>query len=673
MKRNIKDFLFIALIAASTASCNDFLDINPPTEIVPEDYYKSEEQIQAVTNDFYEMLPSHGNGTWDYGIFDNDNGTDNQAGNSADGKYALGQWKTGMGNGNWSFGTIRNLNYHLSTILENYENGVISGSDAKIRHYIGELYFFRAYNYFSLLRSWGDFPIVKEVLPDDETTLVAANKRMPRNEVARFILEDLDTAISYMSDIDQHRNRLSPDVAKLIKSRVALFEGSWLYNFKGTAFVPNGEGWAGKEKDYNANYEFPTGSIDKEAEYFFSIAASSAQELAEKYIGKLSVNTGLVPQSESDPTNPYMDLFGSYDLSGYPEVLLWREYNNGLNIVHCVEIGVQMVNLGVGLTRSMVESFIMSDGKPIYASHDGFSYDDTTIGNVRKNADPRLHVFLKEPGQKNLFKNMEAQTILANPVEGYPNLLGAADRCATTGYVIRKGGTFDKANTDNGRCTTASIAFRVTEAFLNYIEAQYMLTKDINSGNILKYWKAVREAAGFTGEATDPRVTIAATDMNKEKLDWGAYTGGELLTDATLYNIRRERRCEFMAEGMRWMDLIRWRALDQMIDNPYHVEGFHLWNTPMQQWYDENALVSDGSASAIVSSPELSEYLRPFERNMTGNNLFRNGFTWRMAHYLQPMPIKQMMLTAPDYNTVESSPLYQNPGWPLTPNTAAEY
>lgn len=61
--------------------------------------------------------------------------------------------------------------------------------------------------------------------------------------------------------------RISPAVAHLFASRVALFEGSWLTNFAGTPFVPNGEGWPGKSKDYNANYQYPTGSVEAEAKY----------------------------------------------------------------------------------------------------------------------------------------------------------------------------------------------------------------------------------------------------------------------------------------------------------------------------------------------------------------------------------------------------------------------
>lgn len=67
------------------------------------------------------------------------------------------------------------------------------------------------------------------------------------------------------------------------------------------------------------------------------------------------------------------------------------------------------------------------------------------------------------------------------------------------------------------------------------------------------------------------------TDMQKEKAnDWGAYSAN-VVVDATLFNIRRERRCELMAEGLRDMDLHRWRAMDQMITTPYHIEGINFW------------------------------------------------------------------------------------------------
>lgn len=450
MNRNII-LSCITLAAFSLGSCEDFLDKEPLSLVVPTEYYKDEAQIQAAVNKLYtEVLPSHTN--WSFGIFGLDSGTDNQVGFNPDVKYAKGQWKVALENDNWNWENIHNINYSLKQSLTNYNNKEVTGSEKNIRQYIGELYFLRAYAYFTMLQKWGDLPIVKEDLPLDEEYLIEMNKRSPRNEVARFILEDLGHAVEYMSDnFDTRKNRISPDVAKLLKSRVALFEASWLENFKGTAFVPNGEGWPGKSKDYNTSYEYPLGTIDKEIEFFLKEAVASAETVAEKYKNSLTQNTGKVPQSEDDPDNPYFSMFGNTDMSTFPDVLLWREYSKGLGVVNNVEVGIQHGNNGVGLTRSMVESFVMKDGKPHYAPHTGFVYDDETLAKIRENADPRLHIFLKEPDQKNLFKNMTSQETHGVEVEPYPDITNMnAEKGYSTGYTIRKGGTFDKDLCGNG-------------------------------------------------------------------------------------------------------------------------------------------------------------------------------------------------------------------------------
>ena len=55
--------------------------------------------------------------------------------------------------------------------------------------------------------------------------------------------------------------------------------------------------------------------------------------------------------------------------------------------------------------------------------------------------------------------------------------------------------------------------------------------------------------------------------------------------DATTYNIRRERRDEFIGEASRWEDLIRWRACDQV--NGYQIEGMKYWGTVYEgTWRD---------------------------------------------------------------------------------------
>ncbi len=655
----------LALPILGATSCNDYLEQVPPSYLTPENFYTSEDQVQAAANKFYQdILPGHGG--WDYGTYITDNNTDNQMSLYPDDKFGTGLWKVSNTNGDWNWGNVRNVNYQLGQIVEKYKAGQISGSDNNLRQYIGELYFFRAYAYFTLLQLFGDLPIITKALPDDEAVLVAADKREPCNEVARFIISDLDTAMTYMPKSGFATTRVTYDAANLFKSRVALYEGSWLTNFAGTPFVPNGKGWPGAAK--NADYKYPSGSIEAEAKYFFTTAAKAAEQVAEKYKGNLSVNTGKVPQSLDDPTNPYLSIWGSTDDSKVPDVILWRQYSKSLGVRNDVEVAVQKGNIGTGFTRSLIESYLMKDGKPIYASQ--YEYVDTSLNKVRTNRDPRLSVFLKAPGDINCFKNVDdVSGDHWTRVETVPAITNTnAEDGYITGYTIRKGMTFDRALTANGGSYNVCVVFRATEALLNYMEAEYMLTKSL-SGKVLEYWEDVRRAAGFTGEAVNPMTTINATDMSKETRDWGAYSAGQLLSDKALYNIRRERRCELIAEGLRGMDLQRWRSYDQLMKTPAHTEGIHLWGSPMEKWY--NNLVANGSSSSNVSSPELSAYLRPHEK-IKANNSFFNGLTWHMAHYLEPLPIRQFLLTASDHATVSESPLYQNPYWPTTPDAPAE-
>ena len=62
-----------------------------------------------------------------------------------------------------------------------------------------------------------------------------------------------------------------------------------------------------------------------------------------------------------------------------------------------------------------------------------------------------------------------------------------------------------------------------------------------------------------------------------QETDLAAHPGGYEV-DATLYNIRRERRCEFIGEGMRWDDLIRWRAWDALLTTKFIPEGYNFWD-----------------------------------------------------------------------------------------------
>jgi hypothetical protein len=87
---------------------------------------------------------------------------------------------------------------------------------------------------------------VTEVLEDKEEVILENSKRTPRNEVARFILKDLDEAIKYLADRSQFNGqRINKQVAQLFKSRVALFEGTFEKYHKGSGRVPGDSNWPG--------------------------------------------------------------------------------------------------------------------------------------------------------------------------------------------------------------------------------------------------------------------------------------------------------------------------------------------------------------------------------------------------------------------------------------------
>lgn len=681
MNKNIILSAFIASLGTAIVSCDNYLDEKPKATISPEVYFTDVTHIQASTDNLYAgILPSHGTGNT-YGIYKDDATTDNQIEVNAPKRFTSNLWKVDNAEtANWSFSNIYKINFVLSNVLPRFGDHAADGSDLsgtsntiqgdlnEIKHYIGELFFLRACEYFKRYQLFGDFPIITRPLPDDKEALTEASKRSPRNEVARFILQDLDKAITLLSAKAMPTTRINTDAAILLKSRVALYEGTWLKYFKHTAFVPNGEGWPGKSKDYASNYQYPDGDIDNEIAYFLGVAMSASKDIAERYKNKLAENTGLLQQSVSEPANPYFDMFAQEDLSSVEEVLLWRKYAYDL-VKHNVCVCASWGNNGVGVTRSLVNNFLMDDGSPVYthgdyADGDGYYMGDKTLHNVRQNRDSRLMIFLKEPGQHNiLIKDVIGET--ANIEETYP-LITSTDgaRRYVTGYALRKGGPFHQKYYSNSKGYTASIAYRATEALLNYMEASYEKNNALDA-TATEYWKIIRRRSHVD---EDFQKTISLTDMTKEaENDWGAYSGGKLI-DATLYNIRRERRCEFIGDGLRYMDLCRWRAMDQLIAHPYIPEGFHLWNTPMETWYTD--LLSDGSDAANVSSPNASEYLRPYQKNSKQNCY--DGLTWRMAHYLHPIMVKQFMLTAPDSKTVENSPLYQNPYWPVEPDMPAE-
>ena len=656
MKFKYLSTLLLGASLTGLTACNDYLDVEPQSDITPSAFFYTADDLAAYTINLYNSTFDYiSPGSYGISIFGWDNDTDNQAGvNASATRWVPGQWKVGTNNywtqGNW--GEVRSINYFFDQVLPKYEAGQITGGSA-VQHYIGEAYVIRAMVYFGFLQNIGDCPIVTTTLNDIEEELIAASERQPRHKVARFIIEDLNKAIGLLSESGPGgKNRVTKDVAYLLKSRVALYEATWEKHHAGTAFVPGGAGWPGKDaQGYNAQAEI---------DYFLTEAMSAAKVVADKLVGNLAENTGAAEGMDANfnSLNPYYTMFCDTDMDKYHEVLMWREYIEAQGLTHNIQMQLQRNGGGSGWTRGLVNSFLMQNGLPYYAEGSGYDaeWEKQGVAATLQDRDSRIQIFTKRDGDIDMYSTSGDIA----PHEWHWVLTGTNETRNVTGYSIKKGKHYNGYMQEaHHKGTTGSIVFRGTEALLNYMEACYEKNGNIDA-TAASYWKALRARAKVD---TDFNKTIAATNMAKEaEGDWGAYSKGQLV-DATLYNIRRERRNEFIGEGMRMMDLKRWRALDQVKN--YQVSGMRFWGSIYETDLAKHLVVDVQGGTGNMSSQEDGVYILPNRISAVNNSVF-DGYTWCEAHYLSPLAQSVFRQTAGgDQTDLTTSNVYQNPGWPL--------
>ena len=673
----------ILCLGMTVTSCSDFLDRPPLDQISPDSYYTTADQLGTFTINYYTSIFPNNSG-WFAGVATFDDGTDNQAsrgGNS--GMYLQDQWKVPT-SGGIGMNAIRNVNKFINESEAKIAAGKVTGTPEQINQYMGEAYFIRAMLYYSKLQDYGDFPIeLKELNVNND--LVEASKRQPRNLVARQILSDMDKAIDKLQVTIANKVRINKNAALAMKSRMALYEATFEKYHRGTGRVPGDANWPGKNKEWNKNF---TINQDDEVNFFLDQAIDAAKKVCDAVPLKTQNSHVMNPSSigQYNGWNSYYDMFASPDLSKYPEVLLWRQFNSNLtpSLAHLTSNKLRG-GASTGWTRGLVESFLMKNGLPIYASGSGY-HGDTTVDMTKTDRDERLQLFMFGESdvlgidQKSI--DLANKKLAAGATPLTKILFNAATLFATdqasrdvTGYRQRKFYNYDPAMQlgQTFSDVDGQIIIRVEEAMLNYIEASYLRTGSLDA-TATGYWTALRARAGITAPIS---TTIAATDMSKEadvkrpSYDWAAFSAGHPV-DATLYSIRRERRSEFAGEGLRNDDLIRWASLDQVKN--YQVEGINFWdqtyqNSAFVDGKGNSLIISDGGDKATMSAKTLSKYIHPYQIQKN-NNILYNGYTFYQAHYLYPFSYQEMQLCSPD-GTAENSNLYQNIYWPVEANGEA--
>ena len=159
------------ILCFSTACKKDFLDRFPQTQITPEVFFNTEEDLALYMNGMLS-LPNRN-------TYLNDQSTDNAATTAA---VEIKSMMTGSPSsqtitGGWSWSRLRDINY----FLENYQKANVS-DDIK-NHYVGLARYYRAIFYSNMVNRYSDVPWYDKTLnPTDEALKDPA---APRTEVMK--------------------------------------------------------------------------------------------------------------------------------------------------------------------------------------------------------------------------------------------------------------------------------------------------------------------------------------------------------------------------------------------------------------------------------------------------------------------------------------------------------
>ena len=497
----LKYLLYSSIIGVTTLTgCNDAFLERSPQNINDQTYWTSPSDLQTYANAFYGILP-HGVSNYD------DTWSDNQVPRGVE-SYIWGQYAVPTEDGSWSKSAWSNLRY-INYFMTHY--GTVTGDEGEINRYVGEMRFFRALQYFSKVMTYGDVPWLEEDMNTDSPELYGP--RTPRNEVIQHIIDDLDFAIEWLPEgrVSSGDNRLTADVARHIKARVCLYEGTY--------------------------YKYHT-----ELGYEWQSLLQEAVEASDALInsGNYSI------YNMNDPEHDYYNMFIMEDKSNLSEAILYIDYADPLRR-HNWGHGAWEAN--TGFSKDFIDSYLYADGLPKALT--SYPTDDATIAEEFANRDPRLK-----------------QMVLNNEFfEGNSAFVGhevASDDAyvntfCTTGYQTIKG--YDPATGHLGYTleTADGIAYRYAETLLINAEAKAELGT-INQSDLDKTINVLRDRVGMPHLMME----VGFTDPN-----WPDY-GYDL--SPLLQEIRRERRIELAGEGFRWNDICRWKA-GKLFENPMTYVG----------------------------------------------------------------------------------------------------
>ncbi len=663
-------YIWTCLLAVIiVSSCDkDFLQQDPIQEMAEGSYLKNESDLPFYLNQFYPAyIVGHQNGTGysataPYGVqgspialgdivSDNVIGFTGAAGNPnsrLDGSFKT---PTSKGDNGWSWGNIWKLNYFLKNTQ------TVSGNQDNIRSYLAEARFFKAWDYYQKLVTFGEVPWIDEPLNIDSEELYAP--RTERAALADSILNCLDYAVTYLKDAPAGGDpdgRINKDMANFLKARFCLFEGTF------------------RKYHVSDNFHYVSGeqiSIPTNYQKFLDACITACEAIINT--GHYKLFTSEDKTLNGKETNSYWKLFSLHqnpDLDKNTEAILARVYDganlgSGFLRYYAMNRSNASGRYSKGMTRGAEEEYLCINGTTVPenrsaasdAANGGFKGYDGEWTEL-ENRDPRLKQTVVYPGEGISVWGRDAKGVAQAkrwPQINYScpsaNQVAQSGPCIT-GYEIQKWWTpdVDDYTYDANKGTVTGLMFRYAEVLLMYAEALYERNNTITNEQLDLTINALRIRAGYdfvkypksklsnetVNLISDPRLD----NIYAEKLD---YTVSPMLRE-----IRRERRVELMMEGMRREDLIRWKA-GRLMEVP--LRG-------MKVTAAKEASYASGTLTQAIPATKGTDYFLDGDGFIIGfpkaSNVSNGTLVWEDKYYYFPIPLADLEL---------NPALFQSPGW----------
>ncbi|MTK52002.1 RagB/SusD family nutrient uptake outer membrane protein [Paludibacter sp.] len=425
MKKTIKTLcIALATLPLIVACDNSWLDKQPLTQFTDNSYWTSEGNVKAFCLGFYSLFDGFGTGA--------SSSISANAGSGAESDFYFTSFSDDQANNVIDIfataapatATTWNTPYtyiRLSNLLLARIDQVPVGAAVK-NHYRGVAYFFRAMEYYDLVRRYGDVPYENKYLDQDNDASQIWGAKTARNAVMDSVLSDLNRAVTMlytksMADTYTGVNTVNQDIANALKSRICLYEGTYSkYQLNDNARATN-------------------------------------------YLNQCKTASEAVMSSSAYALNSdYRSVYSSLDLSNNKEAMLYRIYLDGV-VTHSVVGYCNSSTIISGLTKDAVDAFLCTDGLPIGLSslYRGDDCNATTLSigqSTLKNRDKRLA--------------SSVDSILCYTKK--PNILGFT---STTGYRISRfdNATLTKTQVLAPNNPTDAPIFWLPEVLLNEAEA----------------------------------------------------------------------------------------------------------------------------------------------------------------------------------------------------------